>query len=137
MIFFLFINVKMPTIVGILAFMNRKNVMLNSIHPQTSRISNSEANFTIWPNFEFVSDNFYTNKLDTVKPLCPRQGQLCGFEHPMQVTQRRNVQYSLLSMNFFLNFFLPINVKIPTIFGILTFMSRKNSIPGFSEPANC
>ena len=30
--------------------------------------------------------------------------------------------------------FLLINVKVPTIIGILTFMSRKNSIPGKSEP---
>ena len=27
-----------------------------------------------------------------------------------------------------------INVKLPTIVGILTFMSGKNSIPGLSEP---
>ena len=30
--------------------------------------------------------------------------------------------------------FLLINVKMPTIVGILTFMSRKNSILGLSEP---
>ena len=29
MLFFLFINVKMPTIVGILTFMSRKNFMLS------------------------------------------------------------------------------------------------------------
>ena len=33
-----------------------------------------------------------------------------------------------------LNFFLLTNVKMPTIVGILTFMSRKNSILGLSEP---
>ena len=32
-----------------------------------------------------------------------------------------------------MNFFLLINVKMPTIVGILTFMSRKNSIIGLSE----
>ena len=32
------------------------------------------------------------------------------------------------------NFFLLINVKIPTIVGILTFMSGKKSILGLSEP---
>ena len=32
--------------------------------------------------------------------------------------------------------FLLINVKMPTIVGILTFMSRKNSILGLSEPKN-
>ena len=31
-------------------------------------------------------------------------------------------------------FFLLINVKMPTIVGILTFMSRKNSIQGLHEP---
>ena len=30
--------------------------------------------------------------------------------------------------------FLPINVKLPTIVGILTFISRENSIIGFFEP---
>ena len=32
-----------------------------------------------------------------------------------------------------MNFFLLINVKVPTIVGILAFMSRKTSILGFSE----
>ena len=32
-----------------------------------------------------------------------------------------------------MNFFLLINVKMPTIVGILTFMSRKNSVLGLSE----
>ena len=34
------------------------------------------------------------------------------------------------------NFFLLIHVKMPTIVGILTFMSGKNSIIGLSEPKN-
>ena len=33
-----------------------------------------------------------------------------------------------------MKFLLLINVKMPTIVGILTFMSRKNSILGLSEP---
>ena len=33
-----------------------------------------------------------------------------------------------------MKFFLPINVKMPTIVGILTFMRRKNSILGLYEP---
>ena len=33
-----------------------------------------------------------------------------------------------------MNFFLLINVKMPTIVGILTFMSGKNNILGLSEP---
>ena len=36
-----------------------------------------------------------------------------------------------------MKFFLLINVKMPTIVGILTFMSRKNSILSLSEPAKC
>ena len=32
-----------------------------------------------------------------------------------------------------MKFFLLINVKMPTIVGILTFMSGKNNIPGLSE----
>ena len=34
-------------------------------------------------------------------------------------------------------FFLPINIKMPTIVGILTFMTRKNSILGLSEREKC
>ena len=33
-----------------------------------------------------------------------------------------------------MKFFLLINVKMPTVVGILTFMNRKNSILGLSEP---
>ena len=33
-----------------------------------------------------------------------------------------------------MNFFLLINVKMPTIVGILRFMNRKNSILSLSEP---
>ena len=33
-----------------------------------------------------------------------------------------------------MKFSLPINVKMPTIVGILTFISRKNSILGLAEP---
>ena len=36
-----------------------------------------------------------------------------------------------------MKFFLPINVKMPTIVGILTFMSRKTNILGLSEPKKC
>ena len=35
-----------------------------------------------------------------------------------------------------MKFFLLINVKMPTIVGILTFMNRKNSILSLSEPEN-
>ena len=33
--------------------------------------------------------------------------------------------------------FLLINVQMPTVVGILTFMSRKNSILDLSEPKTC
>ena len=36
-----------------------------------------------------------------------------------------------------MKFFLLVNVKMPTIVGILTFMSRKNSILGLSESEKC
>ena len=38
------------------------------------------------------------------------------------------------SIQLSMKFFLLINVKMPTIVGILTFMSRKNNIPSLSEP---
>ena len=39
MLFFLFINVKMPTIVGILTFMSRKSFMLSSVEHERSFIT--------------------------------------------------------------------------------------------------
>ena len=39
MLFFLFINVKMPTVVGILTFMSRKNFMLNGVEHEKSFIT--------------------------------------------------------------------------------------------------
>ena len=36
-----------------------------------------------------------------------------------------------------MKFFLLINVKMPTIVGILTLMSRKNNILGLTEPEKC
>ena len=39
MLFSLFINVKMPTIVGILTFMSRKNFMLDSVEHEKSFIT--------------------------------------------------------------------------------------------------
>ena len=38
------------------------------------------------------------------------------------------------SIQLSMKFFLLINVKMPTIVGILTFISRKNSIIGISKP---
>ena len=36
-----------------------------------------------------------------------------------------------------MKFFLLINVKLPTIVGILTLMNRENSVLGVSEPEKC
>ena len=43
MLFFPFINVKMPTIVGILTFMSRKNFMLNGVEHEKSFITSGPA----------------------------------------------------------------------------------------------
>ena len=39
MLFFVLINVKMPTIVGILTFMSRKNFKLSGVEPEKSFIT--------------------------------------------------------------------------------------------------
>ena len=51
MLFFLFINVKMPIIVGILTFMSRKIFMLNSVEHEKSFIT-SGPDFTNNSTFE-------------------------------------------------------------------------------------
>ena len=50
----------------------------------------------------------------------------------MAVNRHRGYKTSLS-----MKFFLLINVKMPTIVGILTFMNRKNSILGLTEPEKC
>ena len=47
------------------------------------------------------------------------------------------IKLFLCSTQLSMKFFLLINVKMPTIVGILTFMHRKNSILGLSEPEKC
>ena len=65
--------------------------------------------------------------------------QITG-SHAMQashVTQRSGPEVIKLfscSTQLSMKFFLLINVKMPTIVGILTFMIWKNSILGLSEP---
>ena len=46
------------------------------------------------------------------------------------------IKLFLCSTQLSVNFFLLINVKMPTIVGILTIMSRKNSILGLTEPTD-
>ena len=95
--FFLLINVKMPTIIGILTFMSGKNSILGILgtsEPKKCQIS--------WYFYTYGHSKFHA-------------------------------QLSWAWKNFY-NLFLLINVKMPTIIGILTFMSGKNSILGTSEP---
>ena len=46
------------------------------------------------------------------------------------------IKFFSCSTQLSIKFFLLINFKMPTTVGILTFMSRKNSILGLSEPKN-
>ena len=56
----------------------------------------------------------------------------CGIRlHSFQVTRLENKS---CSTQLSIKIFLLINVKMPTVFGILTFMSRKKSVIGLSEP---
>ena len=48
MLFFLLINVKMPTIVGILTFMSRKNFMFNWVEHEKSFITSGPAFSLAW-----------------------------------------------------------------------------------------
>ena len=91
---FLLINVKMPTIIGILTFMSGKNSILGTSEPKKCQIS--------WYFYTYGHSKFHA-------------------------------QLSWAWKKFY-NLFLLINVKMPTIIGILTFMSGKNSILGTSEP---
>ena len=50
------------------------------------------------------------------------------------VSYRPDIKKKLCSTQLSLKFFLLMNVKMPIIVGILTFMSGKNSILGVSEP---
>ena len=45
MLFFLLINVKMPTVVGILTFMSRKNFMVGWVEHEQNFITSGPRNF--------------------------------------------------------------------------------------------
>ena len=47
MLFYLLINVKMPTIVGILIFMSRKNSMLNRVEHEKTFITSEQRHMAI------------------------------------------------------------------------------------------
>ena len=47
------------------------------------------------------------------------------------------IKLFLCSTQLSMEFFLLVNVKMPTFVGILTFISRKNSLLGSSEPEKC
>ena len=53
---------------------------------------------------------------------------------PKMVLGPKVIKHFSCSAQLSMKFFLFINVKMPTIVGILTFMSRKNSVIGLSEP---
>ena len=67
MLFFLLINVKMPTTVGILAFMSRKNFMLNWVEHEKSFINSRPGLF--WSTSETFScrDNLITSHCSWIK----------------------------------------------------------------------
>ena len=64
---------------------------------------------------------------------CSKKGQ----GHYLNIPSTQVIKLFSCSTQLSMKFFLLINVKMPTIVGILTFMSRKNSIPGFSVPEKC
>ena len=49
MLFFPLINVKMPTVLGILTFMSRKNFMLNCVEHQKSFLTSGPGAERIYP----------------------------------------------------------------------------------------
>ena len=81
----------------------------------------------VWDNFftEYIlkAKIYYLNSFIHVKTL---SAALRKSGHEVKKTSYE----TQLSMKFF----LLINVKMPTIVGILTFMSMEKSIPGLSEP---
>ena len=62
---------------------------------------------------------------------------ICSDDVASRIARPRGYKTFLCSTRLSINFFLLINVKMPTIVGILIFMSRKNSILGLSEPEKC
>ena len=66
MLFFMFINVKMPTIVGILTFMSRKNFMLNSVEHEKSFITSGPGSHVgegvkVYSASQWTKTNTYDN----------------------------------------------------------------------------
>ena len=56
--FFLLINIKMPTIVGILIFISRKNFMLNWVEYEKSFITSGPGVFMCFLRHQSLSENY-------------------------------------------------------------------------------
>ena len=74
-----------------------------------------------------ISTIFTTAKVFSLLPICCRQRRSPSKTWPQGYK-------TFFMLNSTEQFFLLINVKMPTIIDILTFMSEKNSILGLSEP---
>ena len=63
------------------------------------------------------------------------------FHYPGKQTRSRNTGLAVIffscSVELIMNFFLLINVEMPTIVRISAFMGKKTSILGLSEPEKC
>ena len=65
-----------------------------------------------------------------------RKSNIAKVESVQHVTRPRGYKKISCSTQLSMKIFLLVNVKMPTVVGILTFTSRKNSIPGLSESEN-
>ena len=64
-----------------------------------------------------------------------KQHRIKVHEHTSTESRPRGYKKNSCSTQLSMKFFLLINVNMPTVVGILIFMSRKCSIIGFAEPA--
>ena len=64
----------------------------------------------------------------------PLKSDHCFRQRPNYLARPRAYNIFSCSTNLSIKCFLLINVKMPTTVGILTFISRKNSILGLSDP---
>ena len=63
--------------------------------------------------------------------------EIHNFNHSKSLIRPRGYKTFFMLNSVAREFFLFINVKIPTTVGILTFLNRKNSIVSLSEPKQC
>ena len=110
----------------------KSGVYLSYLHSQTNFIRNlNQVKRNVYVTLTTKFTNIASNALRFLLLIYEQYTIAAYFE---QRLGPKVIKLFSCSTQLSMNFFLFINVKMPTIVGILTFISKKKSILGLSEP---